>query len=36
MTKSLPHNLIEIRREWAALSGYEPQASEATTARGSP
>jgi hypothetical protein len=23
MAKSLPHNLIEIRREWAGLSAYE-------------
>jgi hypothetical protein len=23
MAKSLPHNLIEIRRDWAELSGYE-------------
>ena len=23
MAKSLPHNLIEIRRDWAGLSAYE-------------
>lgn len=23
MMKSLPHNLIEIRRDWGGLSGYE-------------